>query len=58
MGSPLMLKAVAFDPSTLKEGPIEILDTGDLAGPLQFTGLTLEWANAGQPKRALLTNTS
>jgi hypothetical protein len=58
MGSPLMLQAVGFDPSTLKEGPIETLDTGDLAGPLQFTGLTLEWMNAGQPKSAVLTNTS
>ena len=58
MGSPLMLQAVGFDPSTLKEGPIETLDTGDLAGPLQFAGLTLEWINAGQPKSAVLTNTS
>jgi hypothetical protein len=58
MGSPLMLQAVGFDPSSLKEGPVETLDTGDLAGPLQFTGLTLEWVNAGQPKSVVLTSAS
>jgi hypothetical protein len=57
-GSPLMLQAVGFDPSSLQEGPIETLDTGDLAPPLDFTGLTLEWTNAGQPKSAVLTATS
>jgi hypothetical protein len=57
-GSPLMLQAAGFDPSSLKEGPIETLDTGDLAGSLQFTGLTLEWVNDGQPKSVVLTNAS
>lgn len=56
--APLMLQAVGFDPSTLEEGPIETLDTGDLGGSLQFTGLTLDWYNAGQPKSQALTNTS
>ena len=58
VGSPLMLQAVGFDPSSLKKGPIETLDTGDLAPSLHFTGLTLEWINAGQPKSVVLTNTS
>ena len=40
-----MLQAIGFDPSTLKEGAIETLDTGDLAGPLQFTGLTHAYAH-------------
>jgi len=49
---------VGFDPSTLKEGPIETLDTGDLSASLHFTGLTLEWIDAGQPKSVVLTNAS
>lgn len=57
-GSPLKLQAVGFDLSSLKEGPIETLDTGDLAGPLGFTVLRLEWVNAGQPKSVVLTNAS
>jgi hypothetical protein len=56
--SPLMLQAVGFDPSSLKEGPIETLDSGDLGSSLHFTALTLEWINAGQPKSVVLTNTS
>jgi hypothetical protein len=56
--SPLTLQAVGFDPSSLKEGPIETLDTGDLGTSLHFTGLTLKWINAGQPKSVVLTNTS
>ena len=55
---PLMLQAVGFDPATLEEGPIETLDTGDLDASLHFTGLTLDWYNAGQPKSQTLTNTS
>jgi hypothetical protein len=58
VGSPLMLQAVGFNPASLKEGPIETLDTGDLGDSLQFIGLTLEWVNAGQPKSVVLTNTS
>lgn len=58
LGSPLMLQAVGFNPSSLKEGPIETLDTGDLAGSLHFTGLTLQWINAGQPKSLVLRNAS
>jgi len=58
VGSPLVLQAVGFDPSTLKEGPIETLDTGDLSASLHFTGLTLEWIDAGQPKSVVLTNAS
>ena len=57
-GSPLMLQAVGFDPSSLKEGPIETLDTGDLGSSLHFTALTLAWINAGQPTSVVLTNTS
>jgi hypothetical protein len=56
--SPLMLQAVGFDPSSLKEGPIETLDTGDLGSSLHFTALTLGWINAGQAKSVVLTNTS
>lgn len=56
--SPLMLQAVGFDPSSLKEGAIETLDTGDLGPSLHFTGLTLQWINAGQPESVVLTNTS
>jgi hypothetical protein len=56
--SPLMLQAVGFDPSSLKAGPIETLDNGDLGGTLTFAGLTLEWTNAGQPESVMLTNTS
>jgi hypothetical protein len=58
VGSPLMLQAVGFYPSSLKEGRIETLDTGALGASLQFSGLTLEWINAGQPKSVVLTNTS
>ena len=55
---PLMLQAVGFDPATLEEGPIETLDTGDLGASLHFTGLTLGWYNAGQPKSQSLTTTT
>ena len=55
---PLMLQVVGFDPSSLQEGPIETLDSGDLGASLQFTGLTIEWSNAGQPKSLALTTTS
>jgi hypothetical protein len=58
VNSPLMLQAVGFYPSSLKEGPIETLDTGTLGVSLHFAGLTLEWINAGQPKNMVLTNTS
>jgi hypothetical protein len=58
VSSPLMLQAVGFDTSSLKEGPIETLDSGDLGASLRFTGLTLEWSNAGEPKSVVLTNTS
>jgi hypothetical protein len=57
-GSSLMLQAVGFDPSSLREGPIETLDTGDLGSSLHFTALTLAWINAGQPKSVVLTSTS
>jgi hypothetical protein len=58
MSSPLMLQAVGFSTASLKEGPIETLDTGDLGASLRFTGLTLEWINAAEPKSVVLTNTS
>ena len=57
-GSPLMLQAVGFSPSSLRKGPIETLDTGDLGSVLHFIGLTLEWTNTGQPESAVLTSTS
>jgi hypothetical protein len=58
VGSPLMLQAVGFSPASLKKGPIETLDTGDLGASLHFSGLTLEWVNAGEPKSVVLANTS
>ncbi len=57
-GSPLILQAVGFDPSSLAEGPIETLDTGVLGASVHFTALTLEWTNAGQPQSVVLTNAS
>ncbi|MGO9750991.1 MAG: hypothetical protein ACLP8S_14890 [Solirubrobacteraceae bacterium] len=56
--SPLMLQAVGFDPRSLKKGRIETLDTGDLGRSLQFTGLTLQWTNARQPKSQVLSSAS
>ena len=56
--SPLMLQAVGFDTSSLKEGAIETLDRGDLGPSSHFTGLTLQWINAGQPESVVLTNAS
>lgn len=55
-GSPLTLQAVGFNPSGLEKGLIETLDTGALGSSLQFTGLTLQWTNAGQPKSVLVSN--
>jgi hypothetical protein len=55
-GSPLELQAVGFDPSSLKKGPVETLDTGDLGGSLQFTGLTLHWTKAGQPESLVVSD--
>ena len=57
-GSPLILQAVGFDSSSLKEGQIATLDTGALGSSLKFTGLTLQWTNAGQAKTLVLSNTS
>ena len=55
-GSPLMLQAVGFNPSGLKKGLIETLDTGALGSSLQFAGLTLRWTNAGQSKSVVVSN--
>jgi hypothetical protein len=53
--SQAVLQAVSFDPSNLHEGSVETLDTGTLGSSLRFTGLTLAWTNAGQPKNQTIT---
>lgn len=57
-GSPASVQAAAFDPSTMREGPVETLDTGELGAPLRFAGLTLEWTNAGQARSRPVTGAS
>jgi hypothetical protein len=58
-GSPLMLGALGFDPSSLLAGPAQTLDrSGGLTGLPRFTGLTLQWTDDGQPRSVTLTATS
>jgi hypothetical protein len=45
-----VLQAMSFDPSNMKSGSVETIDTGALGGSLHFTGLTLAWTNAGKAK--------
>jgi hypothetical protein len=55
-GSPLELQAVGFDPSSLRKGRIETLDSGELGRSLQFTALALHWTKAGQPESVVVSN--
>lgn len=55
-GSPLELQAVGFDPSSLRKGPTETLDTGELGSSLQFAGLALQWTKAGQPESLVVSH--
>jgi hypothetical protein len=48
--SETVLQAVSFAPSSMHEGAVETLDEGALGSSLHFSGLTLAWTNAGQPK--------
>lgn len=51
-----VLQAVSFDPSNMKKGSVETLDTGALGRSLHFTRLTLAWTNAGKPKSQTITS--
>lgn len=55
--SQTVLQAVSFDPSNMHKGPVETLDEGALGSSLHFTGLTLTWTNAGQPKSQRIAST-
>jgi hypothetical protein len=55
-GSPLVLQAVGFDPSSLTKGRVQTVDTGQLGMSLQFTGLALQWTNAGRPESRVVSH--
>jgi hypothetical protein len=49
-GSPTAVRAVSFNPSSMQKGSVDTLDSGALGSSLHFSGLTLTWTNAGEPK--------